>query len=189
MNCGSRRPERIADRQRGRGRSVRWRLRRLFDLQDRIRCTSRQPRAAGSRSRARSCAAQASGKHDRLRLALQALDVLSYGPRLINRRAVCSSSPSGTIPTTRRPTPARRSGIPSGVGQGGGRPTQTPTRPLRSRRRRSSSHHHADALAIYGHARSFLMKDYVAGATYLDRATTAGPSSALAWTLSSCTSA
>jgi class 3 adenylate cyclase/tetratricopeptide (TPR) repeat protein len=47
----------------------------------------------------------------------------------------------------------------------------------------------ANALAIYGHALSFLMKDYVGGATYLDRATTAGPSSALAWTLSSCTSA
>ena len=47
----------------------------------------------------------------------------------------------------------------------------------------------ANALAIYGHARSFLMKDYGVGATYLDRAITAGPSSALAWTLSSCTSA
>src|SRR5262249_29624811 len=45
----------------------------------------------------------------------------------------------------------------------------------------------APALAIAGHARSFLLRDYAGGAGLLDRATEAGPSCALAWNLSSCT--
>ena len=43
------------------------------------------------------------------------------------------------------------------------------------------------ALAIYGHGQSFLLKDYDTALTYLDRAIEAGPSSAMAWTMSSCT--
>ncbi|HEX3179018.1 MAG TPA: adenylate/guanylate cyclase domain-containing protein, partial [Methylomirabilota bacterium] len=43
------------------------------------------------------------------------------------------------------------------------------------------------ALAIYGHVHSFLMKDYDAAVEYLDRALAAGPSCALAWTMSSAT--
>jgi adenylate cyclase len=42
-------------------------------------------------------------------------------------------------------------------------------------------------LALYGHARSFLLKDYDAGKGFLDRALVASPNCALAWTLSSCT--
>ena len=45
----------------------------------------------------------------------------------------------------------------------------------------------AVALAICGHARSFLLRDYAAGRGFLDKALEAGPSYALAWTLSSCT--
>jgi adenylate cyclase len=44
------------------------------------------------------------------------------------------------------------------------------------------------ALALHGHARSFLLKDYEAGRSFLDRALIASPNCALAWTLSSCTS-
>lgn len=43
------------------------------------------------------------------------------------------------------------------------------------------------ALAIYGHVQSFLLKDYDTGVEYLDRALAAGPSCALAWTMSSAT--
>jgi adenylate cyclase len=43
------------------------------------------------------------------------------------------------------------------------------------------------ALAIYGHGRSLLLKDYTTALAYLDRAIEAGPSSAMAWTMSSCT--
>jgi class 3 adenylate cyclase/TolB-like protein len=43
------------------------------------------------------------------------------------------------------------------------------------------------ALAIYGHGRSFLLKDYDTALTYLDRAIEVGPSSAMVWTMSSCT--
>ena len=46
----------------------------------------------------------------------------------------------------------------------------------------------ATALAVCGHARSFLMHDYEAGEELLDRALQEGPSCALAWTLASCTS-
>jgi adenylate cyclase len=45
----------------------------------------------------------------------------------------------------------------------------------------------ASALAIYGHARSFLLKDYHVGQSFLDRALVASPNNALAWNLSSCT--
>jgi adenylate cyclase len=43
------------------------------------------------------------------------------------------------------------------------------------------------SLAIYGHVLSFLLKDYQRAISYLDRATAAGPSSAMAWTMSSAT--
>lgn len=43
------------------------------------------------------------------------------------------------------------------------------------------------ALAIYGHVQSFLLKDYDTAVEYLDRALAAGPSCALAWTMSSAT--
>ncbi|MPZ32031.1 MAG: hypothetical protein GEV13_13720 [Rhodospirillales bacterium] len=46
----------------------------------------------------------------------------------------------------------------------------------------------ATALAVCGHARSFLLHDYDAGAQLLDRALQEGPSCALAWNLASCTS-
>jgi adenylate cyclase len=46
----------------------------------------------------------------------------------------------------------------------------------------------ATALAVCGHARSFLLHDYDAGADLLERALREGPSCALAWTLASCTS-
>ncbi|MFO1159338.1 MAG: adenylate/guanylate cyclase domain-containing protein [Reyranellaceae bacterium] len=46
----------------------------------------------------------------------------------------------------------------------------------------------ATALAVCGHARSFLLHDYDAGAQLLERALREGPSCALAWTLASCTS-
>ena len=46
----------------------------------------------------------------------------------------------------------------------------------------------ATALAVCGHARSFLLHDYDAGAELLDRALQEGPSCALAWNLASCTS-
>jgi adenylate cyclase len=46
----------------------------------------------------------------------------------------------------------------------------------------------AAALAICGHTQSFLLRDYDAGASLLDRALLAGPSCALAWNLASCTS-
>jgi len=45
----------------------------------------------------------------------------------------------------------------------------------------------ATALAVCGHARSFLLHDYDAGAALLERALREGPSCALAWTLASCT--
>jgi adenylate cyclase len=47
--------------------------------------------------------------------------------------------------------------------------------------------HDATALAVCGHARSFLLHDYEAGNDLLDRALQEGPSCALAWTLASCT--
>jgi adenylate cyclase len=47
--------------------------------------------------------------------------------------------------------------------------------------------HDGLALALHGHARSFLLKDYQAGRVFLDRALVASPNCALAWTLSSCT--
>jgi adenylate cyclase len=43
------------------------------------------------------------------------------------------------------------------------------------------------ALSIYGHVQSFLLKDYDTAVEYLDRALAAGPSCALAWTMSSAT--
>jgi adenylate cyclase len=43
-------------------------------------------------------------------------------------------------------------------------------------------------MAIYGHVLSFLVKDYERAAAFLDRARAAGPSSAMAWTMSSATS-
>ncbi|SDR60742.1 TolB amino-terminal domain-containing protein [Rhizobiales bacterium GAS191] len=43
------------------------------------------------------------------------------------------------------------------------------------------------ALAIYGHVQSYLLKDYERARLYLDRAIAAGPSSAMAWTMSSAT--
>jgi tetratricopeptide (TPR) repeat protein len=46
----------------------------------------------------------------------------------------------------------------------------------------------ATALAVCGHARSFLLHDYDAGAELLEQALREGPSCALAWTLASCTS-
>ncbi len=46
----------------------------------------------------------------------------------------------------------------------------------------------AAALAVCGHARSFLLHDYDAGENLLARALMEGPSCALAWTLASCTS-
>jgi adenylate cyclase len=48
-------------------------------------------------------------------------------------------------------------------------------------------HDDASALAVCGHARSFLFHDYTAGRELVDRAIEAGPSCALAWTLASCT--
>ena len=45
----------------------------------------------------------------------------------------------------------------------------------------------AVALAIGGHVRSFLLHDYEAAMRFLDRAIEAGPSCALAWTMSSAT--
>jgi TolB-like protein/class 3 adenylate cyclase/tetratricopeptide (TPR) repeat protein len=46
----------------------------------------------------------------------------------------------------------------------------------------------AVALAIYGHVQSYLMKDYLAGTDYLNRALAVGPSCAWAWGYSSLTS-
>jgi adenylate cyclase len=43
----------------------------------------------------------------------------------------------------------------------------------------------AMALAIYGHVQSFLLKDYARAMSFLDRAIQVGPSSAMAWTMSS----
>jgi adenylate cyclase len=43
------------------------------------------------------------------------------------------------------------------------------------------------ALAIYGHVQSFLLKRYDRAVSYLDRALEAGPSSAMAWSMSSAT--
>ncbi len=45
----------------------------------------------------------------------------------------------------------------------------------------------AQALAIYGHVQSFLLKDYARAMQFLERALASGPSSALAWTMSSAT--
>ena len=45
----------------------------------------------------------------------------------------------------------------------------------------------ASALAILGHASSFLLKDYDRGRAFLERALVASPNNALAWNLSSCT--
>ncbi len=42
-------------------------------------------------------------------------------------------------------------------------------------------------LAIYGHMQSFIRKDYDTALEYLDRALAAGPSCAMAWTMSSAT--
>jgi adenylate cyclase len=43
------------------------------------------------------------------------------------------------------------------------------------------------ALAIYGHVQSFLLRDYERARSFLDRAIAAGPSLAMAWTMSSAT--
>ena len=43
------------------------------------------------------------------------------------------------------------------------------------------------ALAIYGHVQSFLLRNYDRAMLYLDRAIAAGPSSAIAWSMSSAT--
>jgi adenylate cyclase len=43
------------------------------------------------------------------------------------------------------------------------------------------------ALAIYGHVQSYMLKDYRKAQLFLDRAIAAGPSSAMAWTMSSAT--
>lgn len=43
------------------------------------------------------------------------------------------------------------------------------------------------ALAIYGHVQSYLLRNYGRAITYLDRAIAAGPSSAMAWSMSSAT--
>jgi adenylate cyclase len=43
------------------------------------------------------------------------------------------------------------------------------------------------ALAIYGHVQSFLLRNYERAISFLDRALAAGPSSAMAWTMSSAT--
>jgi adenylate cyclase len=43
------------------------------------------------------------------------------------------------------------------------------------------------ALAIYGHVQSFLLRDYDRAMLYLERAVEAGPSSAIAWSMSSAT--
>jgi adenylate cyclase len=43
------------------------------------------------------------------------------------------------------------------------------------------------ALAIYGHAQSWLYRRFETGMAFLDRAIAACPSSAMAWCLSSCT--
>ncbi len=43
------------------------------------------------------------------------------------------------------------------------------------------------ALAIYGHVQSFLLRDYERAMHFLDRAVQVGPSSAVAWTMSSAT--
>ena len=43
------------------------------------------------------------------------------------------------------------------------------------------------ALAIYGHMQSFLRKDYETAMVFLDRAVTAGPSCAWAWSMNSLT--
>ena len=43
------------------------------------------------------------------------------------------------------------------------------------------------ALAIYGHVQSFLLRDLVTAQRFLDRAIEAGPSVAMAWTMSSAT--
>jgi adenylate cyclase len=46
----------------------------------------------------------------------------------------------------------------------------------------------AFALAVYGHVQSFLLHDFHQGKAVLDRAITAAPSSAMAWTMASATS-
>lgn len=43
------------------------------------------------------------------------------------------------------------------------------------------------ALAIYGHVQAFLLRDFVTAQRFLDRAIEAGPSVAMAWTMSSAT--
>jgi TolB-like protein len=43
------------------------------------------------------------------------------------------------------------------------------------------------ALAVHGHVRSFLMRDYATARHFLDRAIDAGPSTAVAWTMSAAT--
>ncbi len=45
----------------------------------------------------------------------------------------------------------------------------------------------AQALAWYGHTRSFLLRDYTGACYFLDRALEAGPNCAIAWSLSSLT--
>jgi tetratricopeptide (TPR) repeat protein len=45
----------------------------------------------------------------------------------------------------------------------------------------------AQALAIYGHVQGFLLRDYDRAMLFLDRAIAAGPSCALAWTMSCST--
>jgi adenylate cyclase len=46
----------------------------------------------------------------------------------------------------------------------------------------------AFALAVYGHAQSFLLHDFDKAKVVLERAIAAGPSSAMAWTMASATS-
>ena len=45
----------------------------------------------------------------------------------------------------------------------------------------------ARALAIHGHVQAFLLKDYATARHFLDRAKAAGPSAAMAWTMSAAT--
>jgi TolB-like protein/class 3 adenylate cyclase len=47
--------------------------------------------------------------------------------------------------------------------------------------------HHGLALAMFGHVRSFLFRDYETARSYLERAKATSPSSSMAWALSSAT--
>ena len=77
--------------------------------------------------------------------------------------------------------PGRRDGRdePAGGSRGGGAAMPP--------RRWSASGNDALALAIHGHVQAFLLKDYATARHFLDRAKAAGPSSAMAWTMSAAT--